>query len=361
MLGRATAVTVLVLGTAACSEKAIEIELRAAVAPGSESIDLSCMDSVGVNAWGDSIFPSVSCVQFAPDDDRTLARPQLSGKLTMDTPSGGLDDLYVWGMADDCLGGAMFYGGANYARDADGDKLTVFIYPNLSCDQRTAGAKSIHVVDFLELLETQTCATIPDGFGVMTGTIHADPIYGVAYFDQVGQNPTTLVSGTASLSNAFDAATGATCLAAALFDDGIPVATSCVYPGFAGACSPAGELELAVIPSVEYENARDGAISDRFQTFLVGVIWDPALDRAIANATITVRNGDAQIVYTDYATGRFTRRGPMTTGATGTFSFYSDTPVSVDIAAPGYATRTLYLGNDGFNEATGATIITLGH
>lgn len=358
----ARAATLALVLAAACSEKAIDIQLRPANAPGADTIDLSCMNGVGVTAYDPAYEHPVSdCVEFAPSSSRTLANLRLDGALSMATPEGGLKEIYVKGAAPgmfSCFGPTTFYGGAFYN---GGDTLTVFLYPNLSCAHRLPGSGTFRVIDFLALLDTGTCTPAGAGLTAMSGTIHDDPAYGIAFFDQ-STPPLALVDGVADVDGMFRQALGSSCLAGGLLNGETVVATSCVYPGFEGACSAAGEYEMGFVTYATLLAARDESLMATWNSAVLGVVWDPALDRPIANATIRVKHGDAAIRYTDYAARAFTDRTAQTTGASGTFTFYSNVPAEIDVEAPGYRTRTIFLGGDGYADDIGAaSIITLGH
>jgi hypothetical protein len=359
-------VALLAFAAAGC-DNAIEMTL---VLP-DQYVDVSCVDRVKVASLGASIDDvETACVDIAPPAATPrdlLAR--VRGRVELAIPASGLRALTFVATASgagacaDADDEVVAHGAVAVDGADDGAAIAIPLSANLDCGRRRMSEMVVRPIDLVALVGTPAGAppacTAPIGAdNLALGTIRATMLpenRPGAVFDPITSAP--VVDGVARLPWWYDRAEGSSVLAVGARDAASPIDPSAI--AVPGACSAAGEVEVAILSASDADLSFDATRG--YDNAVFGTVWNVAASprHPIAGATIAIAAGDAVVTYTDVADRRFAPRLGLSTGPTGTFAVYTDAPVDVVVAAPGYRDRRLRLGVESRHGDGSAAIVGL--
>jgi hypothetical protein len=333
---------ILVGAVAACSDPAIDLSLRL---PDTD-VDLSCVQSVRVYAWGETVTdetPNQCIVLDAPVGGFAELREAVRGKLELRLPPSGLAGIDVSGMTfGDCFGDSVFYGGAEY----DGGDMVIPLVANFDCS--VTADTVVKPVDYRSLASGSCLG--PAG-RLDRGSIHPTmldvPLPAMVY-DLTEPSALVGVDGTALFPDALINIDDESCMAVG---DEVTGSIGCVYPGAPAVCATGTQLELTTI-DVDFANASmEPDAAARYPQIVFASVWDAtaAIKHPIQGAQITVSPADVDLGEIHYATlptgapSMIDLPTATATDATGMFVAYMDRPVSVVVSAAGYSSRLVTL------------------
>ena len=359
LLVPAAAIAAAVAG-AGC-DQAVELELtRAAEAEGVD-VDLSCVRSADVIVLpnDESVGYTYACVDIAPGAVRTLDDHDLAGALDMAAPASGPSHviLHFYDQAE-CFGSPMIIGGGPVG---GAEHVEIPLAPVAGCDQRATVARTLRVIDFFAMLERKACET-PDTGPIAAGLLlgnRFDPFLPLEFWGASFPEPPAagIINTTAGFRDAVLSACPGAVAGGLEF-----TSAACVYADAPGACAAVGDLgtalELAYVSKSDMTRSLDPALTETWQTAVMGVIVD-ANRNPVAGARVFLRGGPGKVVYTRAAGRTLTPIAGGATDATGTFILYADGPQRVDIVA-GARTRRLRVGGWRTIDPVGsATVIAM--
>lgn len=326
----------------ACADPAIEMHL---VLPQQEpQMDLSCISAVKLDAFGndqgDANHPAeikTDCVDLprAATSFADLAS-MMHGRFTAPLPSSGLLGVQVHAFAGHCSDmldpyEAMIYGGA----PGGATDLAVPLYANISCG--TTATYTVHPID---LTAAGACTPTTTGYAyaadirpsLMGGTfprMYVD--YGISAANMGAD-------GTAQVAS-YNAIMGAGCIAAGYADtNAARYGLSCVDVAKPTLCGGApGTVEVGVVPNLYY-GYYDHQLGQQYGAPTFSVAYDISTKTAITGATVTIDQGDGQVVYVEPGAGTLTPHAAPT-GASGMFLVYGKGAVAITVAAPGQVSQ----------------------
>jgi hypothetical protein len=333
---------VIVGVVAACGDPAVDVTLRL---PDTD-VDLSCVQSVRVYAWGETITddaPNQCIVLDAPVSGFAELREAIRGKLELRLPPSGLAGIDVSGMTfADCFGDAVFYGGAEY----DGGDMVVPLVANFDCSVRADTV--VRPVDYRGMLAGSCLG--PQG-RLDRGSIHPTmldvPLPAMVY-DLTEPGAIVGIDGTALFPDALINIDDASCMAVG---DEVSGSIGCVYPGAPGVCTTGTQLELTTI-DVDFANASmEPDAAARYPQIVFASVWDAtaAVKHPIQGAQVRIADADLELGEIHYATlplgapSMIDLPTATSTDATGMFVAYMDRPVTVVVSAAGYSSRQVTL------------------
>lgn len=334
--GRLGWVVAAALAVGAC-EPTLELTMVADPAMASSTADLSCVRSVDVYAYGapnvDGV-PAFSndCAGIAAPGVRTIADLPLHAAVSLAIPDQ-LQSIYAAGIdgtAGDCTGWPVFGAISLYH---GGDHVELQARPLLDCNDQVATPRTVRAIDFMQFLADQTCAppvnatALRGWMGVMASFAE---VPGLAF---AGTELPFTAAATTTVPRSYRAAVGDACIALEVYDDAGRDQIACLYPDQPNPCGGT-EVVYPFASAAVLDDSVDTSRLDARGGAVVVVVVDAA--RApVANATVTVDVGKADVVYTRRTGVTLTASGGATTDASGTFILYAGGPVAVDIAAGG--------------------------
>lgn len=353
----------LLLAAGACTDDAIQMHL---VVPSSTAaFDLSCVTAVDLLpiAVGDTKPLDIgereaATMVEAPCIDITTPLTSLADVesalhgLTSPLPTQGLAAVEIRGRAGSCKENpayheAVFYGGAAYT--AGSGQLDIPIAHNISCDAATS--YNVRPIDLIALTQSKTCAAITSG-SVYSGDIRPtllgksfEPVqleYGPAFHDL-----DALAGGAVMLGSYKGSFTGA--CPTAVYSNTAQTATftTCITAGAPTVCGATGEVEVPTFTGGYIDNSVDKTLGAQFAGITMGAVWTTTGAKApLPGATITLDEASpASVVYGQLGITSFTAaQGATATDASGGFMLYANGIVGVTVAAPGHASRHVYIG-----------------
>ncbi|MBV8757495.1 MAG: hypothetical protein JO257_09480 [Deltaproteobacteria bacterium] len=345
----------LLLATTACADPAIEMHL---VLPQQEpQMDLSCITAVNLDAFGTDLGTAnhgaeikSDCVDLphAPTSFADLAS-MMHGQFKAPLPSSGLLGVEVYAFAGHCSDNmdpyeAMIYGGASAASK----DIAVPLYPNISC-----GAKAAYTVHPIDLTAAGACAPMATGFAyaadVRPSLIGGN--FGRMYVDYGISAATLGADGTGQVSS-YNAIMGAGCIAAGYNDSAnMRYGLTCVDVAKPTLCGGApGTVEVGVVSDLYY-GYYDHELAKQYEAPTFGAAYDISTKHAITGATVTIDQGEGQVVYVEPGPGALTPHAAPT-GASGMFLVYAKGAVAITVAAPGQVSEHYIVAGTSQEPAT---------
>ena len=342
---------------AACTDPVIEMSLALPSPDAAQGFDLSCVGavSVGVIAQGMADTNPVlgDCVDLATPP-RTFADLQqaIHGRFSFSLPSSGLAAVQLSGVKGHCgdlvsSRESVFYGGAPHT---GGDRMTIPVVPNISCDK--ARSYDVSVVDLLSLATDHSCSWPDDLPRVFAADIRprltGEQMPRMILERGASEDFALLGSGTVASYSA--AADSRACIAVGYqgTDNG---AVECVNPTAPTLCADTGALELATLPLSYTAMSREAALAAQSGEPVFGGVWEPTntnTEIAIANATVELADPAAgQVFYVQRGATQFTRiDGAQGTNAEGWFVAYiRGESTELIVKAAGHAQKTIRIAS----------------
>lgn len=345
---RTAFLSILVL--AGC-ETTLEVTLVAAA--GEPDLDLSCVNVVEVIVQGNAPDDRQTvCLQVEPGTVRSMRDHGLDGMLDVPMPQSGLRFMWVTGMTSpisDCnTGDAIFHGGSEYE---GGTSMPIWLHGSFDCANAAPRTLRVHAIDQTALATTGTCTAAAAGWYATGGyllptDVDIPGIAGTEFWPFLTtEAPVAIAAGATDLTIGYTEAEGDTCLAVALFQDGIPGANvACLPLGTRNACAPPGELEVGYLPVQNLLALADSSADLRSTTLVT--LWDATLQQVVPNAQVTVDDEGGEIVYLRVDAGGFSAIAATQSDASGSFLVHSRHSPVITIEAPGYRTKTVRVGTD---------------
>jgi hypothetical protein len=341
---------------AACTDPVIEMSLALPDAAAAQGFDLSCVGAVSVtilgNDMGDTNHPPDAfgdCVDLAAPP-KTFADVQqaISGRFSFSLPRSGLAGVQLSGVKGSCgdlvaTRESVFYGGAPRA---GGDRMTIPLVPNISCDK--AHTYGVTVIDLMSLAMNHSCDSPIDTSRVFAGDIRPR-LMG----DQMprmmlerGASEVLALFGSGTVASYSAAADAHACIAVG-YDGSLNGGAQCVNPAAQTLCADTGQLETASLPLSYIDMSREADLIAQYGEPVFGGVWEPTntdTEIAIANATVELADPtQGKVFYVQRGAAQFTRiDGALGTNAEGWFVAYiHGEPIDLIVKAAGHAQQTI--------------------
>jgi hypothetical protein len=356
MLPRRDALAVMAL-CSGCAEPAIDMHLGMPTGEAAQ-FDTSCVNQVSVTTWDSDFTTDDQCVPITGAATLADVAAQIRGKFALDLPDEmiGLQlHAYATDTPETCITGElMFYGGTDYDGERD---VTIPVEGLVDCGVRQASLanlRTIKLIDFRTFVETAagaapSCAPPTEITEIEAGMLHATNMSPPAFTPTATDtwDIANVVDGKATLP-VWSSSLGLTCPTLAYWESADTEDVASCVPAIGGPaiCAAAGEVEVPVIHAATALSSLDEAIVEQNHGGVLVAVWDAALKKPITSATITIGDGEGQIVYGDWdaTQARLVPSTAAATGAQGLALVYSEEPVQVTISAPGFHPSTRVLG-----------------
>jgi hypothetical protein len=241
----------------------------------------------------------------------------------------------------------VFYGGAPHT---GGDRMTIPLVPNISCDK--ARSYDVSVVDLLALATDHSCSWPGDVPQVFAADMHrrlmGDQMPRMMLERGVSETFALLGSGTVASYSA--AADDQACIAVG-YQGAVNAGVECVNPAAPTLCADPGQLEIASLPQAYVDMSREADLVARYGEPVFGGVWEPtntSTEIAIADATVELADPtQGAVFYVQRGATRFTRiDGARGTNAEGWFVAYlRGEPTLLIVKAAGHTPQSLRVGS----------------
>jgi hypothetical protein len=352
--------SVFASGLVACTDPVIEMTLALPGPAAAQGFDLSCVGAVSVavigNDMGDSGNPPDAlgdCVDLAtPPKTFGDIQHAIAGRFSFSLPRSGLAAVQLSGVRGSCSDHitsreSVFYGGALHT---SGDRMTIPLVPNISCDK--ARTYAVSTLDLLALATVRICSSPSDSPIVFAADIRPGLTGGQAppMTLEHGASSVSADSGSGTVASYSAAADSHACIAVG-YQGSVNGGVECVNPAAPTLCADSGQLELATLPLAFTALSREAPLAAQYGEPVFGGVWEPTdtpIEMPLAGATVALADPTrGQVIYLQRGVTQLTRiQGAVGTGADGLFAVYlHGGPSDLIVSAPGHATQTLRIAS----------------